>query len=293
MQKRTSDIIASIIMWIVWAFIFVYSLTLLFLYVWALLSSFRNNLMFGEDVFGFSGYFTFNNYVTVLKNFNVVIYLSSGPYTAKLVELLRNSLIYIVGCAFTATLAPTIVAYAVSQFNFKMNKVMDAIVIVTMVLPIIGSDAALITMTRILGMYDNMFGMFFMKFTFLGINYLLFKSAFKGVPRSYSESAYLDGASRFRVMVNINIPMVGNVISIVFLIQLMGFWADWTTPMIYMPSSPTVAYALYELQFTNDSNLTPKVVQFSACILASIPTILIYTFFRDKIMSGMAFGGLK
>ena len=293
MTKKTSDIIATILKWAVWAFIFVYSLTLLFLYVWSFVASLRNNLMFGEDVFGFSGFIWFENYVTVLKNFNIVIYLSSGPYTAYLLELLRNSLIYIVGCAFTATLAPTIVAYAVSQFNFKMNKVLDAIVIVTMVLPIIGSDAALITMTRTLGMYDNMLGMFFMKFTFLGFNYLLFKSAFKGVPRSYSESAYIDGASRFRVMVSINIPMVGNVISIVFLIQLMGFWADWTTPMIYMPSSPTVAYALYELQFTNDPNLTPRVVQFSACILASIPTILIYTFFRDKIMGGMAFGGLK
>ena len=293
MTKKTSDIIAQIIKWVVWAFIFVYSLTLLFLYVWSFIASLRNNLMFGEDVFGFSGFITFDNYVMVLRNFNVVIYLSSGPYTAYLVELLRNSLIYIVGCAVAATLAPTIVSYAVSQFNFKMNKVLDAIVIVTMVLPIIGSDAALITMTRTLGMYDNMLGMFFMKFHFLGFNYLLFKSAFKGVPRSYSESAYIDGASRFRVMVSINIPMVGNVIAIVFLIQLMGFWADWTTPMIYMPSSPTVAYALYELQFTNDPNLTPRVVQFAACIMASIPTILIYTFFRDKIMGGMAFGGLK
>ena len=81
---------------------------------------------------------------------------------------------------------------------------------------------------------------------------------------------------------------------IVFVLQLMGFWADWTTPLIYMPHSPTVAYALYELQFPSDVViLNYKPVQFAACILASLPTLVIFTAFRKQIMGGVAFGGLK
>ena len=33
-KKRTSDTVAGVLTWIVWAFIFLYSLTLIFLYGW-------------------------------------------------------------------------------------------------------------------------------------------------------------------------------------------------------------------------------------------------------------------
>ncbi|HIZ09891.1 MAG TPA: carbohydrate ABC transporter permease [Candidatus Borkfalkia avicola] len=282
-----------VITYTIWALMFIYSLSLLALYIWVLYSSFKIRMDFNENVFGFPKTFTFDNYINAISNFKVEIFRDGKLVSVYLEELLLNSFLYILGCALAATIAPAIVAYATSRFNFRFNVVLDGIVIVTMVLPIIGQDAALIQMTKTLGLYDTMIGMYFMKFMFLGFNYLLFKSSFRGVDKAYAESAQLDGASELRVMLSINFPMITNIFVIVFTIQLMGFWADWTTPLIYMPHSPTVAYALYELQFTSDPLLTFKPLQFAACILASIPTLVIFLAFRDKIMGGVAFGGLK
>ena len=289
--KLTPD---KIITAVVWTFILVYALSLLAMYLWILSSSFKtNSIEFATNIFGLPEKPKFDNYTKALQNFSVPIVRNRKQVTVYLNELLPNSLYYIFGCAAAATLCPALVAYATAKFDFKLNKLIDGIVIVTMVLPIIGADAAMIQMTKTLNLYNKMVGMYFMKFMFLGINYLLLKQAFKGVDKAYSEAAYLDGASEFRVMVHINFPMVANVLVIIFTLQLMGFWADWTTPLMYMPLKPTVAYALYELQFTHDSKLVFKPLQFAACILASLPTLFIFMVFRDKIMGGIAFGGLK
>ena len=292
-KLMSKSIPERVITYTIWVLMFIYSLSLLALYIWVLYSSFKIRMDFNENVFGFPKTFTFDNYINAISNFKVEIFRDGKLVSVYLEELLLNSFLYILGCALAATIAPAIVAYATSRFNFRFNVVLDGIVIVTMVLPIIGQDAALIQMTKTLGIYDTMIGMYFMKFMFLGFNYLLFKSSFRGVDKAYAESAQLDGASELRVMLSINFPMITNIFVIVFTIQLMGFWADWTTPLIYMPHSPTVAYALYELQFTSDPLLTFKPLQFAACILASIPPLVIFLAVRDKIMGGVAFGGLK
>lgn len=293
MTKATSDKITKGMTVVIWIFIFLYSLTLLTLYLWIFMNSFKNLVEFNQSTFSFPKKWEFTNYLVALQNFKVYVVSGSSRESVNLIGMLYNSIFFMVGCSFAATIAPAIVSYATSRFKFKFNKVLDGIVIITMVLPIIGSEASLISMLRTLGLYDNMFGMFFMKFMFLGFNYLLLKGAFNGLPSSFAESAKMDGASKFHVMALIEFPMIGNILMIVFAMQLMGFWADWTTPLMYMPSRPTVAYGLYELQFTSEPELTAKSVQFAAAIMASIPTFVIFTVFRKQIMGGVAFGGLK
>ena len=292
-RKRETDVAASILTWVVWALIFVYSLSLLALYGWVVMSSLKNTYAWMVDSFGFPVEVTLENYVTAFESLKVTVFTDAGQKEVYLEMLLLNSFAYLVGCGFVATVAPCVMAYAASKFNFAFNKVIDGIVIVTMILPIIGALPSEIEMARMLGLYGNFPGMYFMKFMFLGANYLYFKSAFKGVPDDFSEAAKVDGASQFRVMFQINLPMVSNIFFIIFLLQMIGFWGDWQTPMIYLPYNPTVAYALYDVQFSTTLPLSFKPVQLAACVLGSIPTLIAFIFFKNKIMGGLAFGGLK
>ena len=292
-KKRTSDKIASVLTWTVWALVFIYSISLLVLYGWVLMTSLKNNFAWLVDDFGFPVEVTFENYMTAFQELKVTTFTAQGQKVVYLEGLLLNSFIYLVGCGLVATIAPCIMAYAASKFDFAFNKVIDGIVIVTMILPIIGALPSEIEMAKTLGLYGNFLGMFFMKFMFLGANYLYFKSAFRGVPNDFSEAAKVDGASQFRVMFQINLPMVSNIFFIILLLQMIGFWGDWQTPMIYLPYNPTVAYALYDVQFSTTPPLNFIPVQLAACVLGSIPTLIAFICFKNKIMGGLAFGGLK
>ena len=122
---------------------------------------------------------------------------------------------------------------------------------------------------------------------------IIYLATLSSVDASLHEAAKVDGASQFRVMFQINLPMVSNIFFIIFLLQMIGFWGDWQTPMIYLPYNPTVAYALYDVQFSTTLPLSFKPVQLAACVLGSIPTLIAFIFFKNKIMGGLAFGGLK
>ncbi|PWM73545.1 MAG: hypothetical protein DBX59_04805 [Bacillota bacterium] len=292
-RKRKSDTVASVITWVVWSLIFIYSISLLFLYGWILMSSLKNDFAWMVDSFGFPVEVTFDNYITAFQELKVTVFTGNEQKVVYLENLLLNSFIYLIGCGVVATIAPCIMAYAASKFNFAFNKVIDGIVIVTMILPIIGALPSEIAMSKTLGLYGHFLGMFFMKFTFLGGNYLYFKSAFKGVPNDFAEAAKVDGASQFRVMFQIMMPMVSNIFFLILLLQMMGFWGDWQTPMIYLPEYPTVAFSLYDVQFSKTAPLNFKPVQLAACVLGSIPTLIAFVLFKNKIMGGLAFGGLK
>ena len=160
---KSKGLAANIITAVVWLFIFLYSLTILALYIWVFLSTFKGKIEWNTNLFGFPKSFTFKNYINAFVNFQISMDINGNPTTIYIEELMLNSMLYVVGCSIAATLAPALVAYATSKFDFKFNAVLDGIVIVTMILPIIGSEAAMMQMTQVLGLYNKMIGMYFMK----------------------------------------------------------------------------------------------------------------------------------
>ena len=95
-------------------------------------------------------------------------------------------------------------------------------------------------------------------------------------------------------MAKIEIPMISNITLIIFILNVMGFWADWQLPLMFFPSYPTIAYSLYELQFTHEPALVFEGVKFAACILGSIPCAILFIVNRKQMMEkGLSSGGLK
>lgn len=291
-SKKTIDTIVDFLKWFFWCLILVYALSLIIMYLWMIVQSFKLKEDWLFDKIGFPLKWSLNNYKEALENMHIIIYAEGKQKWVYLPELLKNSLVFLFGSGFCAATAPMVVGYAASRFDFKFNKVLDAIVVVTMVLPVIGSTASMITTMKTLNIYGTWFGIFFMKSIFVGTNYLIFKSAFKSVGKEMSEAAQIDGASEWQIMTRINIPMIFSLYFVILLLQWFGFWGDWQTPMIYLPKYPTVAYALYELQFSHDYILSYKPVHLAAAIMVSIPTVIFYSASRKK-MNSVSYGGLK
>jgi ABC-type glycerol-3-phosphate transport system permease component len=77
------------------------------------------------------------------------------------------------------------------------------------------------------------------------------------------------------------------------LINFINFWNDYTTPLVYMPNKPTIAYGLY--MFVQDTT-TPrafKPVKLAACMLVFIPNFAVFLIFRNKLLGNISMGGLK
>ena len=275
----------------------VYAICILAPFFWGVLTSFktkddfRNNFGFGFPLIDGGSV----NYINALKQLKVQINLADGTSRfAYFPELLSNSLIYSIGCAIIQNVASCLVAYLCSKYShFKVTKLIYAIVIVTMILPICGSLASEIQMAKNLHLFDSFLGIFVMRANFLGMNFMIFYAAFKTIPKDFAEAAQMDGASHFQILARIMIPLIIPTFFITFLLSFIGYWNDYYIPMIYLPSHPTIAYALYCFQTNSNSAVSFVPAKLAACIIVFVPVFLLFLIFRKKLIGNLTVGGLK
>jgi ABC-type glycerol-3-phosphate transport system permease component len=172
-------------------------------------------------------------------------------------------------------------------------KWIHSFVIIAMILPIVGSGPSGIQMIKSLGLYDSIFGFYFVKFSFMGLYFLLFHATFKNLSWGYAEAAIIDGASEWTVMVKIMFPLVSSTFGVIMLLFFIGYWNDYMTPLLYLPSYPTIAVGLYKFYSAPGQQTGLIPMQLTGCMLVMIPILIIFIIFRNKIMSNVAIGGLK
>ena len=247
-KKRTLRQIFPLIFFVL---LLIYCISLLIPMAWALMSSLKSRLDFRMDPLGFPTSFAWENYVSAFNALYIQVSAGAGVRNVYLLEMFGYTLAYAVGATIAATLAHMVVAYICAKYTrFRITKVLYTIVIVTMILPIVGSLPSEMQVVRTLGLYNNILGAWIMKATFLGTHFLIFYATFKGISWEYAEAAFMDGASHARVMFQIMFPLAKTTVSAIALLSFIGFWNDANMSMIYMPDIPTVAYGLFRFQFS-------------------------------------------
>ena len=237
-----------------------------------------------------SEYLTWQNLITAFTKFKVDI--GEGVH---ITQMFVYSVLYSGGCALIATMVPCVMAYLVARYNYFFGKIIYGIVLVTMAIPIVGSLPSEIRMIENLKLMDTLWGLYVLKFNFLGIYFLVFHAQFKAIPKDYTEAAELDGASDWHIMLRIIFPISVGTITTVILLNFITFWNDYQIPMIYWPSHPVMAYGMYYFvtvtRGQEGQGSTP--VSVSAMILVAIPILILFGVFNKKIMANMSMGGIK
>ena len=269
-----------------------YSLSLILPFGWALLTSLKSNFDYLIDPLGFPKNIV-DNYTVMFDYFFVPVRKGIEIKQVGIFPMVLNSLWYAVGCAFVSMIVSFLAGYIVSRFNFRFLKIVYSVIIISMIIPTVGTLPSEIRIASLLGLYDTPYGMLFMKAYVTGIYFLVFYAACKVIPKDYSEAAYIDGASNFSVMIRIIMPMVSGTLSAVFLLNFISFWNDYQTPLIYMPSYPTFAYGLYYyINGSYELSTSTVPMRLAGCMLMAIPLFILFIIFQKRIMVNVS-GGLK
>ncbi len=290
-QKRDS---ASIYGIIGTAILGLYSLTLLFCVGWALMSSLKGPFDFFDYPFGWPKEFRFSNYSLAFEAIGYPISTEYGYKTVYLPEMFFWTFIFAIGSTFINGFTRCCCAYVSAKFSrYKLPRLMYSVVIIVMIMPIVGNLAGSIKLAKTIGYYDNLFMHFVTCMGFTGSDFLIYYAAFKGISWEYAEAAYMDGASHYDILLRIMLPMVKTTMLALMILQFKAFWNDYSYTMIYLPSTPHVALGLYKMQFDNSSLASEIPVQLTGCVLVTMPILIIYIIFRDKIIGNVSLGGLK
>lgn len=292
MKFRFKGEVFPVVCWIV---LFLWCLVFIIMLVWALIQSFRTNMEFYLDPGGWPKKWNFSNYLVALENVHTPVKAAGGgTREVYLPEMLLNSLLYAVGAPFFAVLTAAMASYVVAKYNrFKWVAAIFAIVIFTTYVPLSSSLAANIKLLKTLHLYDTMVGMWIWSSGAFGSMFLLYYANFKGVSWTYAEAAFIDGASHFKVFTKIMLPLTSAIFGALFLTTFITIWNDYQTPMIYLPSYPTVSFAAWKIQYSTETAFAVVPIRLAGLVMVILPVLILFIVTKDKLMNSIAVGGIK
>ena len=306
---------------VMFIFLCLYTVSVIFPLAWGLMTSFKERVDFGSrgplawpdwsywDLN--KGIDAYKNYDTPLGNY-IKVFIDSeikttsawmkGIFNVERVvdrkvsnmgDYITNTILYAgLASVFKAT-GPVIVGYLCARYRYKFSSVVYTYVVIVMITPIVGSTTATLNLTKQLGIFDSWFGLFIRSFGFGGMHFLIFYAFFDSASGTYAEAAEIDGASQFRIMITIYIPLAMTMVGTIILMNFVAAWNDYNTALMYMPTHLTLAYAIFQLSGKGVSENDSVPFRIAAVMILAIPVLIAFIFLKDKLMGNLSLGGIK
>ena len=262
----------------------IYSLTLIYPFVWAIFTSFKTQPEYKNNLFGLPQKW-------VMKSIEKAL-TTKGEGGTTIIGMFVNSVWSSFLCAFCGVFVSSMTAYVVTKYRFFGSKLFLPIAIILQALPLVGTMPAMFGLVKSLGLYNNPLLFWVVWCSGFGYSFIILCGYFKGVSWEYAEAAFIDGASHTAVFFKIMLPLAFPAIFSLFLVSFITAWNDYFTIYLYLPKYQTLAVGIYRWKEVAAQNGgTP--VYMAALIISVIPVMILYACFQKTIMSASLGGGIK
>ena len=132
----------------------------------------------------------------------------------------------------------------------------------------------------------------------------ILKSFYESISPSLYEAAIVDGASEYRILFQIIIPLSKPALASLALFYFMGHWNSYFLPLIYLNdlNKLPLQVILRDMLIDNTagnpnlmtaSKLTPEALKNATIFISMIPVLLIYPFVQKYFAKGIMLGSVK
>lgn len=235
---------------------------------------------------------TLNNYLNVWTDhseYEDTQYIKSlqKPWIA-----LRNSLIISLTSTFLAVGFGAILAYGVSRYRILSEARMFQLLMLRMVPPIV-IVAPLSLYYATLGLLDTVLGLVIVYFlTTLPYAVWMTKSFIDEVPREVEQAAMILGASRWRTIWEVVLPLVRSGLVATFLFILILTWSEYLLALILSKTDVvTLPVELSKYEGSTEGRVYGR--QAALAVGVTIPLVIIGVFIRKHLARGFSFGMVR
>ena len=272
-------------------FFSVFALLYIYPLCWAFINSLKTMKEYATNSLTLPTQWLWSHYKDVFTEFQAVPLSGGEPY--RYMDMLFNSLWILVVNVSVNVISSTLLAYALARFRFPGSKFLYAVVIFANTIPIIGAGPAAYKLAVELNMVNNPSTIWLMWAGGFDFAFIVLYGYFKGVSRSYSESAKIDGATNMTILLKVILPQVTPCIAAIAITQATGVWNNYSISMLYMRDYPNLAYGMYLFKDSTFLVKDSMPIYFAAAVISSVPVIILYTCSQNLILNNMTPGGLK
>ena len=206
---------------------------------------------------------------------------------------LLNTLIFAVATTAIMVVVSTLAAYAFAQLKFRGKNLLFGLFLSMMMIP---SELVVITNFVTITNWDmrNSFpGLILPSITSVFYIYLL-KESFEQVPDELYRAAKVDGTSDLKYLWKVMIPICRPTIVTITILKLIECWNSYVWPRLITDDQAyfLVSNGIQEIR-ENGFGRENVPAMMAAVVVISVPLILLFLAFRNKIMEGVSRGGMK
>ena len=206
---------------------------------------------------------------------------------------LLNTLIFAAATTAIMVVVSTLAAYAFARLRFRGKNLLFGLFLSMMMIP---SELVVITNFVTITNWDmrNSFpGLILPSITSVFYIYLL-KESFEQVPDELYRAAKVDGTSDLKYLWKVMIPICRPTIVTITILKLIECWNSYVWPRLITDDQAyfLVSNGIQEIR-ENGFGRENVPAMMAAVVVISVPLILLFLAFRNKIMEGVSRGGMK
>ncbi|MCL2780984.1 MAG: carbohydrate ABC transporter permease, partial [Actinomycetia bacterium] len=224
----------------------------------------------------------------VWSNFGTVF--STMPFGRDLL----NTVIYAGVSAIGVMVSSTLAAFALARLRWRAREWVFVVVLATMMIPAQVTSLPLYVLYSQVGLVGTLWPLILPNLLCDAYSIFLLRQFFLTVPREVTEAAAVDGASTWRVLTNVMVPMTKPGIAAIGLFSFLYAWNDFYNPLLYTGNSnngQTLAVGLTQL--ARSVHQQSYQLQMAASLMFVIPVIVIFFLAQRVFIEGINLGGIK
>ena len=264
----------------IYFFLIIGSLIMLFPFYWMLSSAAKTYAEYASfpPRWWPQNWFNFSNYVNAFSSANFVTYF-------------KNSFIVVIASVGVNSLTTILAAFAFSRLRFFGRDAAFTALLSFMMVPfemlVITNFKTVVNM----GIVNSLWVLFIPFTTSIFYTYIL-KNFFDTIPDSLYYSAKIDGASNWKYLWRVMIPIARPSLFTIILLNTIASWNSylWSQLTIFSDKYRTVPLGL--AAFMTDAGSNPQ-LQLAAAAVTVLPMIVLFLCFRKYIVNGVSRGGIK
>ncbi|MCL1849088.1 MAG: carbohydrate ABC transporter permease [Clostridiales bacterium] len=267
---------------VIYTFLTLWALLVLFPFYWMLLSSIKSysayNAEFIPRFFTLSP--TLENYVSAFTA------VPLGRY-------FTNTLAFTLGATALMMMVTVFAAYAFARLNFRGKDLVFTLFLALMMIP---NELVIITNFMTITNLDlrNSFpGLILPSVASVFYIYLL-KENFAQIPDELYYAAKVDGTSDMKYLFKVLIPICKPTMITIAILKVIECWNAYVWPRL-ITDDPNYYLVSNGIQEIRESGFGRENIpaMMAAVVVISVPLIVLFLLFREKIMAGVSRGGTK
>ena len=225
--------------------------------------------------------------IVLFENFHAVF------TTSPMLNYMWNTVLITVPTVIGVLITSSLAGFALAKYQFRGNVALFSLFIGGNFVPFQILMIPVRELTIQFGLFNTLTGLVIFHIAFqTGFCTLFLRNFIKTLPDSVMESARIDGASEFRIFVQIILPLIRPALAALAVLEFTFIWNDyfWALVLVQSDSVRPVTAGLNALQgqWIASWNLIS-----AGSIVAALPPVIMFFLMQKHFIAGLTLGATK